>query len=158
MINYTIGSDTTPICIGFGSICLKTGYQKQLPVVKESNEDKTSLFLLTAFTFLEKEETSSMMNSPDLPDCVTEISHGIQNWLRWKLCKESEGHLLLNVAKGSIINWGPWRTPKLTESKVSSPWVYSDKTIRTYGSQPLIWHGVGLAPPVCRLDHDLICD
>ena len=57
--------------------------------------------------FLEKEETSSMMNTPDLPDCVAEISHGIENWLRWKLCKGSEGHLLLNVAEGSIINWGP---------------------------------------------------
>ena len=48
-----------------------------------------------------------MMNPPDLPDCVAEISHGIENWLRWKLCKGSEGHLLLNVAEGSIINWGP---------------------------------------------------
>ena len=104
LINYTIGSDATPICIGFGSICLKTGYQKWLSVVKESNEDKMSLFLLTALTFLEKEETSSMMNPPELPDCVAEISHGIENWLRWKLCKGSEGHLLLNVAEASIIN------------------------------------------------------
>ena len=51
LINYTIGSDATPICIGFGSICLKTGYQKWLSVVKESNDDKTSLFLLTALNF-----------------------------------------------------------------------------------------------------------
>ena len=36
---------------------------------------------------------------------------------------------------------------------MSSPWVYNEKTISTYGSQPLIWHGVGLAPPVPRLDH-----
>ena len=107
MINYIIGSDATPIYIGFGSICLKTGYQIWLSVVKEMNEDKTSLFLLTVLTFLEKEETSSMMNPPDLPDCVAEISHGIENWLRWKLCKGSEGHLLLNVAEGSIIDWGP---------------------------------------------------
>ena len=85
MINYTNGSDATPICIGLGSIRLKTGYQKWLSVVKESNADKTSLFLLTALTFLEKEETSSMMNPPDLPDCVAEISHGIKTWLQWKL-------------------------------------------------------------------------
>ena len=51
LINYTIGSDATPICVGFGSICLKTGYQKWLSVVKESNDDKTSLFLLTALQF-----------------------------------------------------------------------------------------------------------
>ena len=94
MIDYTIGSDATPSCIDFESICLKTGYQKWLSVVKESNTNKTSLFLLTALMFLEKEETSSMMNPPDLPDCVAEISHGIENWLRWKLCKGSEGHLL----------------------------------------------------------------
>ena len=42
-----------------------------------------------------------MMNPPDLPDCVAEISHGIKNWLRWKLYKGSEGHLLLNVTKDS---------------------------------------------------------
>ena len=89
MINYTIGSDASPICIGFESVCLKTGYQKWLSVVKKSN-DQTSLFLLTALTFLEKEQTSSMMNPPDLPDCVAEISHGTENWLRWKLCKRSE--------------------------------------------------------------------
>ena len=69
----------------FQSVCLKSGYQKWLSVVKESNDDKTSLFLLTALTFLEKEETSSMMNTPDFPDCVAEISHGIENWLQWKL-------------------------------------------------------------------------
>ena len=51
LIYYTIGSDATPICVGFGSICLKTGYQKWLSVAKESNENKTSLFLLTALTF-----------------------------------------------------------------------------------------------------------
>ena len=45
-----------------------------------------------------------MMNPPDLPDCVAEIIHGIENWLRWKLCKGSEGHLLLNVAEASIID------------------------------------------------------
>ena len=60
MTNYTIGSDATPICIGLGNICLKTGYQKWLSVVKESNADKTSLFRLTALTILENEETSSM--------------------------------------------------------------------------------------------------
>ena len=27
LIVYTIGSDATPICIDFESICLKTGYQ-----------------------------------------------------------------------------------------------------------------------------------
>ena len=107
MTNYTIGSDATPIYFGLGSICLKTGYQKWLSVVKESNADKTSLFLLTALTFLENEETPSMMNPPELPDCVAEIIHGIENWLRWKLCKGSEGHLLLNVAEASIIDWGP---------------------------------------------------
>ena len=66
MINYIIGSDATPIYIGFGSICLKTGYQKWLSVVKESNEDKNSHFLLGALTFFKKEETSSMINAPDL--------------------------------------------------------------------------------------------
>ena len=66
MINYTIGFDATPICIGLGNICLKTGYQKWLSVVKESNADKTSLFRLTALTILENEETSSMINAPDL--------------------------------------------------------------------------------------------
>ena len=107
MIVYTIGSDATPICIDFESICLKTGYQKWLSVVKESNHSKTSFFLLTAFTFLEKKETSSMMNPPDLHDCIAEITYGIENWIQWKLCKGSEGHLLLNVTEGSIINWGP---------------------------------------------------
>jgi len=105
LINYTIGFDATPICIGLGSIYLKIGYQKWLSVVEQSNEDKTSLFLLTALTFLEKDESSSMMNLPDLPDCVAEISHGIKNWLRCKLCKGSEGHLLLNAAEGSTIDW-----------------------------------------------------
>ena len=38
------------------------------------------------------------------------------------------------------------------------PWVYNDKAINTYGSQPLIWHGVGLAPPVPCLDHYPIHD
>ena len=57
LINYTIGSDATLICIGFGSICLKTGYQKWLSVVKESNEDKNAQFLLGALTFFKKEET-----------------------------------------------------------------------------------------------------
>ena len=103
LVNYNIGSDATPICIGFGSVCLKTGYQKWLSVVKESNDNKTSFFLLTALAFLEK-ETSSMMNPPDLPDCIAEISHGIENWIQRKLCKGSEGHLLLNVTEGSIIN------------------------------------------------------
>ena len=79
LVNYTVGSDTTPICIGFGSIYLKTGYQKWLSVVKKSNDNKTSFFLLTALTFLEKEETSSMMNPPDFPDCIAEISHGTEN-------------------------------------------------------------------------------
>ena len=82
MINYTIGSDAAPIGIGLGSIRLKTGYQKWPSVVKESNEDKTALYLLTGLTFLEKEEPSSMMKPPDLPDCVAEFSHGIENWLR----------------------------------------------------------------------------
>ena len=99
-----------------------------------------------------------MMNPPDLPDCVAEISHGIENWLRWKLCKGSESHLLLNVAEGSIIDWGPQGAPKLIESNVSSPWVYKDKTISTYGSQLLIRHGIGLAPPVPPLDHYPIHD
>ena len=54
-----------------------------------------------------------MMNPPDLPYCVAEISHGIENWLRWKLCKGSEGHLLLNVAEASIIDSGPQGTPKV---------------------------------------------
>ena len=103
LVNYTVGFDATPICIGFGSVCLKTGYQKWLSVVKESNDNKTSFFLLTALPFLEK-ETSSMMNPPDLPDCIAEISHGIENWIQRKLCKGSEGHLLLNVTEGSIIN------------------------------------------------------
>ena len=115
MINYTVGSDATPICTGFRGICLKTGYQKWLSVVKESNEDKNSHFVSCPY-FFKKEETSSMINPPDLPDCVAEISHGIENWLRWKLCKRSKGHLLLNVAEGSIIDWGPWRSPKLIES------------------------------------------
>ena len=147
LVNYTVGSDATAICIGFGSICLKTGYQKWLSVIKESNDSKTSFFLLTALTFLEKEETSSMMNPPDLHDCIAEISHGIENWIQWKLCKGSEGHLLLNVTESSIINWGPRGTPKLKESKVSSPWVYKNKALITYGSQSLIWHGAGFAPP-----------
>ena len=125
---------------------LKQDIKNGCKLSKNRMIDNTSLFLLTALTFLEKEETSSMMNPPDLPDCVAEISHGIENWLRWKLCKGSEGHLLLKATEGSIINWGPQGTPKLIESKVSSPWIYNDKTIRTYGSQPLIWHGVGLAP------------
>ena len=41
---------------------------------------------------------------------------------------------------------------------MSSPWVYNEKTISTYGSQPLIWHGVRLAPPVPCLDHYPIHD
>ena len=41
---------------------------------------------------------------------------------------------------------------------MSSQWIYNKKTISTYGSQPLIWHGVGLAPPVPRLDHYPIHD
>ena len=41
---------------------------------------------------------------------------------------------------------------------MSSPWVYKDKTISTYGSQLLIQHGIGLAPPVPRLDHYPIHD
>ena len=41
---------------------------------------------------------------------------------------------------------------------MSSPWIYNKKTISTYGSQPLIWHGVGLAPLVPRLDHYPIHD
>ena len=41
---------------------------------------------------------------------------------------------------------------------MSSPWVYKDKTFSTYGSQPLIWHGVGLAPPVPHLDRYPIHD
>ena len=90
--------------------------------------------------FSEKEETSSMMNPPELPGCV------------------AEGHLLLNVAEGSIVDWGPQGTPKLIESKVSYPWVNNDKAISTYGSQPLIWHAVGLAPPEPRLDHCPIYD
>ena len=88
-----------------------------------------------------------MLNPPDLSDCVTEISGGIENWLRWKLCKGSESHLLLNFAECSIIDWEPRGTPELVESKVSSPWVYRDKIISTYGSQSLTWHGAGLAPP-----------
>ena len=36
---------------------------------------------------------------------------------------------------------------------MSFPWVQNDKAISTYGSQPLIWHGVRLAPPVPRLHH-----
>ena len=86
---------------------LKQDIKSGCQLFKKSNEDKTFLFLLTALTFLKKEKTSNMMNPPDLPDCVAEISHGIENWLRWKLCKGSEGHLLLNVAEGSIIDWGP---------------------------------------------------
>ena len=70
-----------------------------------------------------------MMNPPDLPDCVAEISHGTENWLRWKLCRGSEGHLLLNVAEGSIIDWGPRGTPKLIDSKVPFPQVQNDKAI-----------------------------
>ena len=73
LVNYNIGSDATPICIGFGSVCLKTGYQKWLSVVKESNDNKTSFFLLTALAFLEK-ETSSMKNPPDLPDCIVKLA------------------------------------------------------------------------------------
>ena len=73
-------------------------------------------------------------------------------------CKGSEGHLLLNVTEGPIIDWGPQGTPKLIESKVSSPWVYNDKAISTYGSQPFIWHGAGLAPPVPHLDRYPIHD
>lgn len=98
------------------------------------------------------------MNPPDLPDCVAEISHGIENWLRRKLCKGSEGHLLLNVVEGSSISWGPRGTPALTESTVSFPWVYNDKAMSTYGSQPLIRHGVALAPSVPHLDRNLIHD
>ena len=73
LVNYNIGSDATPICIGFGSVCLKTGYQKWLSVVKESNDNKTSFFLLTALAFLEK-ETSSMKNPPDLPDYIVKLA------------------------------------------------------------------------------------
>ena len=64
----------------------------------------------------------------------------------------------MNVAEGFIIDWGPQGTPKLTESKVSSPWVYNDKKTSTYGSQPFIWHGVGLAPPMPSLAHYPIHD
>lgn len=70
-----------------------------------------------------------MMNPSDLPDCAADISHGIENWLRWKLCKGSEGHLLLNVAEGSSFNWGPQGTPKLIESEVSFPWIYNDRQL-----------------------------
>ena len=73
LVNYNIDSDATPICIGFGSVCLKTGYQKWLSVVKESNDNKTSFFLLTALAFLEK-ETSSMKNPPDLPDYIVKLA------------------------------------------------------------------------------------
>lgn len=51
-----------------------------------------------------------MMNTPDLPDCVAEISHGIKPGYNGN-CKGSEGHLLLNVTEGSIIDWGPQGTP-----------------------------------------------
>ena len=64
-----------------------------------------------------------MMKPPDLPDCVAEFSHGIENWLRWELCKGSEGHLLLNVAEGPIFDWGPRGTTKLIDSKVCFPQV-----------------------------------
>ena len=60
---------------------LKQDIKNGCKLSKNQMIDNTSLFLLTALTFLEKEETSSMMNLPDLPDCVAETSHGIENWL-----------------------------------------------------------------------------
>ena len=41
---------------------------------------------------------------------------------------------------------------------MSYPWVNNDKAISTYGSQPLIWHAIGLASPEPRLDHCPIYD
>ena len=60
---------------------LKQDIKNGCKLSKNQMIDNTSLFLLTALTFLEKEETSSMMNLHDLPDCVAETSHGIENWL-----------------------------------------------------------------------------
>ena len=102
--SYTIGSESTPICIGHGEIYLKTDYQKWLAVVKSTKDDKTSFFLVTALTFLEKKNNVIHYSPPDIPECIMRIGHGIEDWIQWNNCKGAEGHLLINTTEGPIID------------------------------------------------------
>ena len=50
-VNYTVGIDLTPICMGAKTHCLKRGLQSWLSIVKEPQGNKTHFFLLEAFSF-----------------------------------------------------------------------------------------------------------
>ena len=97
------------------------------------------------------------MNPPDLPDCVAEISHGIKNWLRWKLYKGSEGHLLLNVTKDLLIG-DPTEPLNLKNLKCLPHGYIMIRQLVLMVVNPSYDMGVGLAPPLPCLDHYPIHD
>ena len=45
-VNYTLGTDLTPICMGVETHCLKRGLQSWLSIVKEPEGTKTHFFFL----------------------------------------------------------------------------------------------------------------
>lgn len=49
--NYTVRTDSTSICIGFGEFCLKTGFQGWLSIVEKPGENKNTFFFLINSTY-----------------------------------------------------------------------------------------------------------
>ena len=95
-VNYTVGTDLTPICMGAETHCLKRGLQSWLSIVKESQGNKIHFFLLEAFFFNITGENTTV--SPcHLPNCVISIKSGLGHWVQWKLCNANTGHAALNM-------------------------------------------------------------
>ena len=46
-VNYTVGTDLTPICMGVETHCLKRGLQSWLSIVKEPQVNKIHFFLIS---------------------------------------------------------------------------------------------------------------
>ena len=65
-VNYTVGIDLTPICMGAKTHCLKRGLQSWLSIVKEPQGNKIHFFLLEAFSSTITGENITMF-PPHLP-------------------------------------------------------------------------------------------
>lgn len=78
--NYTVRTDSTSICIGFGEFCLKTGFWGWLSIVEKPGENKNTFFLLTALTFKERENSTIHYRPPNLPGYAFKN----RTWYGWR--------------------------------------------------------------------------
>ena len=86
---YEVGVEGLPICIGYGTHCLKSQAQAWLSIVKNStwkDGGRRKIFILQGHGFKGKRSEGSLA-PPDLPPCQTTTVAHISEWVHWEVCR-----------------------------------------------------------------------